>query len=61
MIGALRGPVLDVLGPTELLIDVQGVGYRVTVSPGLAATSRPGPDALLLPVHTPVREDASVL
>jgi len=61
MIGALRGPVLDVLGPTELLIDVHGVGYRVTVSPGLAATSRPGPDALFLHVHTHVREDAIVL
>ncbi len=61
MIGALRGPVLDVLGPGELLVDVRGVGYRVTVPPALVARSRPGGDDLLLHVHTHVREDAIVL
>lgn len=33
MIGSIRGRVLDVAG-TELLVEVGGLGYRVTVPPG---------------------------
>ena len=61
MIGALRGPVLDLVGPGELLVDVGGVGYRVTVPPALAAASRATSGELFLHVHTHVREDAIVL
>ena len=32
MIGSLRGTILD-RQPTEVLLDVNGVGYRVLVSP----------------------------
>jgi Holliday junction DNA helicase RuvA len=61
VIGALRGPVLDVVGPGELLIDVGGVGYRVTVPPALVVAVRAPSDELFLHVHTHVREDAIVL
>lgn len=60
MIGSLRGVVLHRLPPAELLLEVAGVGYRVTVAPsalGAAAIGEP----LFLHVHTHVREDAIVL
>ncbi len=60
MIGSLRGIVLHRLPPAELLVEVAGVGYRVTVGPpalGAAAIGEP----ILLHVHTHVREDAIVL
>lgn len=60
MIGSLRGVVLDRLPPSELLIEVGGVGYRVTVTGPTLAGARPG-QALFLHVHTHVREDALVL
>ena len=63
MIGLLRGPVVLHTAESEVLVDVAGVGYRVTVTPATAAalvaagTSR---EATLY-VHTHVREDAIVL
>ena len=60
MIGSLRGIVLHRLPPAELLLEVAGVGYRVTVAPaalGAAALGEP----LFLHAHTHVREDAIVL
>lgn len=60
MIGSLRGVVLDRLPPAELLLEVGGVGYRVTVASATLAGARPG-QPLLLHVHTHVREDALVL
>lgn len=60
MIGSLRGTVLHRLPPAELLLEVAGVGYRLTVAPaalGAAALGEP----LFLYVHTHVREDAIVL
>jgi holliday junction DNA helicase RuvA len=63
MIGLLRGPVLMRTGEGEVIVDVAGVGYRVTVTPGTAATlvaSGTGAVATLH-VHTHVREDAIVL
>ncbi|HET6809531.1 MAG TPA: Holliday junction branch migration protein RuvA [Acidimicrobiales bacterium] len=61
MIGSLRGVVLDRLPKGELLVEVGGVGYRVTVPAGTlgALGTRGGP--VFLHVHTHVREDAIVL
>ncbi|HML00154.1 MAG TPA: Holliday junction branch migration protein RuvA [Acidimicrobiales bacterium] len=71
MIGWLRGRVIGRLPDGELLLDVHGVGYRVSVPPAVLATApagagagRDGPDGsgeLTLHVHTHVREDAIVL
>ena len=60
MIGSLRGVVLDRLPPAELLLEVSGVGYRVSVAPAALAAAPPG-QPLFLHVHTHVREDAIVL
>ena len=60
MIGSLRGVVLDRLPPSELLLEVGGVGYRVTVTPAALAAGTPG-QPLFVHVHTHVREDAIVL
>lgn len=60
MIGSLRGVVLDRLPPAEVLLEVGGVGYRVSVTPGVLAAGSPG-QRLFLHVHTHVREDAIVL
>jgi holliday junction DNA helicase RuvA len=63
MIGLLRGPVLLRSGEGEVIVDVAGVGYRVTVTPGTAAAlvaAGTGAEATLH-VHTHVREDAIVL
>jgi Holliday junction DNA helicase RuvA len=55
MIASLRGTVLEALG-TTLVVDVQGVGYAVTVTPDHALSVRHGEEVL---VHTAmvVRED----
>jgi holliday junction DNA helicase RuvA len=63
VIGLLRGPVVLRTGECEVIVDVAGVGYRVTVTPSAAATlvaGGPGNEATLH-VHTHVREDAIVL
>ena len=63
MIGLLRGPVVLRTGECEVIVDVAGVGYRVTVTPSAAATLVAGgaeQEATLF-VHTHVREDAIVL
>ena len=61
MIGWLRGRLLGRMADGELLLDVGGVGYRVSVpAPVLAAAGSVG-DELALHVHTHVREDAIVL
>jgi Holliday junction DNA helicase RuvA len=65
MIGSLRGVVLDRVARSgsvaDVLLEVGGVGYRVTVpSAVLAQMSLPGGPAFLH-VHTHVREDAIVL
>lgn len=59
MIGSLRGVVLD-RTPTEVLVEAGGVGYRVSVTPSVLATTELGAP-LFLHVHTHVREDALVL
>ena len=61
MIGALRGQVID-RSTTELLLDVQGVCYRVLATPTtIAALHGSGTDAVLLHTHLHVREDALTL
>ena len=63
MIGLLRGPAVLRTGEGEVIVDVAGVGYRVTVTPATAAalvTAGPKVEQLLF-VHTHVREDAIVL
>lgn len=60
MIGSLRGVVLDRLPPAELLLEVGGVGYRVSVTSATLAAGVPG-EGLFVHVHTHVRDDAIVL
>jgi Holliday junction DNA helicase RuvA len=60
VIGFLRGTLID-RSPNEVLLDVQGVGYRVLVAPDtIASLGEPGATAI---VHTylHVREDALTL
>jgi Holliday junction DNA helicase RuvA len=60
VIGFLRGTLID-RSPNEVLIDVQGVGYRVLVAPDtIVSLGEPGSTAI---VHTylHVREDALTL
>lgn len=60
MIGSLRGRLLD-RHLDELLVEVAGVGYRVTVGEAtLRAIGQIGSDVLLY-VHHHVREDAETL
>jgi holliday junction DNA helicase RuvA len=63
MIGLLRGPVVLRTGECEVIVDVAGVGYRVTVTPSAAATLAAGGSdkESTLYIHTHVREDAIVL
>lgn len=60
MIGSLRGVVLERRANAELLLEVGGVGYRVTAAPSTVASAELG-SPLFLHVHTHVREDALVL
>jgi Holliday junction DNA helicase RuvA len=62
MIGALRGEVIEIdrsgEGAAELVVDVHGVGYRVSVT-GRHATAIAARDSeIQLSVHTHVREGA---
>lgn len=63
MIGSLRGTVLDRSLRSEVVIEVGGVGYRVTVPPAtLAAVGKADPrTATLLHTSLQVREDALTL
>jgi holliday junction DNA helicase RuvA len=61
MIGSLRGTLAARGTDTEVLVEVGGVGYRVTVTtPTAAGLGVVGQD-LFLYIHTHVREDAIVL
>jgi holliday junction DNA helicase RuvA len=67
VIGLLRGSVVLRSGEGEVILDVGGVGYRVTVTPATAASLVAGgtksstEGSVTLFVHTHVREDAIVL
>lgn len=56
MIALLRGLVAE-RGEDHLVVDVQGVGYKVFV-PGPTARSLGGGEEVHLQIHTHVREDA---
>ena len=61
MIGSLRGELLDRWGDGELLVEVSGVGYRVTVTPTtLVELGDPGTQ-VFVHVHHHIREDGQVL
>jgi Holliday junction DNA helicase RuvA len=60
VIGSLRGVVLERRDASALLVEVGGVGYRVTVTPATLGQAELGAP-LFLHVHTHVREDALVL
>ncbi|MCZ2150233.1 MAG: Holliday junction branch migration protein RuvA [Bryobacterales bacterium] len=60
MIGFLRG-LLHEKHPNEIVVDVQGVGYLVTI-PVSTFSALPGPGSeVKLRIHTHVREDAIAL
>ncbi len=61
MIGWLRGELVARSPEGELIVDVGGVGYRLTVSPALLAAVGDRGSPVELHVHTHVREDAIVL
>jgi holliday junction DNA helicase RuvA len=63
VIGLLRGNVVLHAAEGEVIVDVSGVGYRVSVTPVTAVslmTKGSGAEATLF-IHTHVREDAIVL
>ena len=61
MIGWLRGELVARTPQGEIILDVGGVGYRLTVSPALLAAVGDRASDVELHVHTHVREDAIVL
>jgi Holliday junction DNA helicase RuvA len=61
MIGSLRGKVAARTAEAEVVVEVGGVGYRVSVTPGTAAAVGRAGSEVFLHVHTHVREDAIVL
>ena len=61
MIGSLRGTLLERSPDAEVLVEVGGVGYRVSVTPRtLTAIGDPGGEVFLY-IHDHVREDAHTL
>jgi Holliday junction DNA helicase RuvA len=57
MIGLLRG-TLAASGDTEVLVDVAGVGYRVTVAPTTRVALGVETGEFTLFIHTQLRQDA---
>lgn len=60
MIGSVRGEVLERSATGDVIVDVGGVGYRVTVPLGAVPTLVPGGPAFLF-IHTKMRDDTLVL
>lgn len=60
MIGSLRGRVLERISDQQVLIDVQGVGYVVSVTPKTLAELEPTTD-VFLHIHHHIREDHQTL
>ena len=61
MIGSLRGRLLDRSTSGQVLVDVNGVGYRATVGPGTLADLGHLGDEVFLYTHLHVRDDALTL
>lgn len=61
MIGSLRGTLGDRTGTGEVLIEVAGIGYRVTVTPTtVVELGDPGAE-VHVHIHHHIREDAQTL
>jgi Holliday junction DNA helicase RuvA len=60
MIGLLRGTLAHG-AESEVVVDVGGVGYRVTVTPATRVALGAEPGEFLLWIHTQLRQDALVL
>ncbi|MGQ0744204.1 MAG: Holliday junction branch migration protein RuvA [Acidimicrobiales bacterium] len=60
MIGSLRG-TLAARGSRELVVEVAGVGYRVTATPATLANAGGMGSQVLLHTHLAVREDSLTL
>jgi len=61
MIGSLRGTLLERSQLNEVLVEVMGVGYRVTVSPATVVELGEPDDEVFLYIHHHRREDAETL
>jgi Holliday junction DNA helicase RuvA len=61
VIGSIRGTLLERWGDGELLVDVQGLGYRVTVTPTTVVEAGEAGDEVFLYIHHHRREDAETL
>jgi holliday junction DNA helicase RuvA len=60
MIGSLRGTLLD-RGASEVTVEVDGLGYRITVSPTTAVSLGDPTDEVFCWIHHHQREDAQIL
>jgi Holliday junction DNA helicase RuvA len=60
MIGSLRGQLLD-RDASEITVEVNGLGYRVIVTPATAVSLGDPGDTVFVHIHHHVREDAQVL
>jgi Holliday junction DNA helicase RuvA len=60
MIGSLRGALLD-RSAGEVLVEVGGVGYRITVTPSTSVDLGPLGADVFVHIHHHVREDAQTL
>lgn len=60
MIGSLRGVVLERIAPSNVLVEVGGIGYLVVVTPRVFAELEPTTQCFLH-VHHHIREDAQTL
>jgi len=61
MIGSLRGVLADRSGTGEVVIEVGGVGYRVTVTPTTVVELGEHGAEVFVHVHHHIREDAQTL
>ena len=61
MIGSLRGTLLDRGPDGELLVEVDGVGYRVSVTPSTSVTIGEVDGDVFVHTHHAVREDSETL
>jgi len=60
VIGSVRGRLID-RGADEILVEVGGIGYRVTVTPATVVAIGDLGDDVFVYVHHHVREDAQTL
>jgi Holliday junction DNA helicase RuvA len=61
MIGSVRGTLLERWGDGELLLEVRGVGYRLTVTPTTVVEAGEPGDEVFVYIHHHRREDAETL